>query len=123
MIGRGLFVAPALLVLAGCGGSPPEAPQGDARPADFTGPFRAASIELPADDALFPEGTGSALLNENCLACHSASMVLTQPKLTAEQWQATLDKMRSVYKAPLDPANDPALVAALLVANADADAR
>lgn len=59
------------------------------------------SAELPADDAVFPPGPNVDLVNQRCLSCHSASMVLAQPKLTAEQWQATVKKMRDIYRAPL----------------------
>lgn len=36
------------------------------------------AIELPAGDALFPGGSGADAINNNCLACHSADMVLNQ---------------------------------------------
>jgi hypothetical protein len=41
-------------------------------------------------------------------------MLLTQPKLDAKTWTAEVAKMRSVYKAAIDPKDDPKLVAALL---------
>ena len=46
----------------------------------------------PADDAL-PDGAGRALVRERCLVCHSADYV-TQQRLTAGQWQKTVEKMR-----------------------------
>ncbi len=52
-------------------------------------------------------GTGpqplSSALGGNCLACHSAELVLNQPALPKAQWQAEVDKMRTAYKAPIDP--------------------
>jgi hypothetical protein len=49
-----------------------------------------------------PDGPGSDLLNGNCLACHSAGMVLTQPALSPMQWRTEVEKMRAAYKAPID---------------------
>ncbi|MGJ3627640.1 hypothetical protein AB5I41_12915 [Sphingomonas sp. MMS24-JH45] len=40
-------------------------------------------------------------------------MILNQPRLTAEQSQATVTKMREVYKAPVADAEVPAIVAYL----------
>lgn len=59
------------------------------------------SVEAPADDAVFPAGAGVELVNQRCLSCHSASMVLTQPPLKPEQWTAIVEKMRDVYHAPV----------------------
>jgi len=41
--------------------------------------------------------------HHNCLACHSADMVLNQPAMSKVRWQAEVDKMRTAYKAPIDP--------------------
>jgi mono/diheme cytochrome c family protein len=48
------------------------------------------------------EGPGADAANNNCLACHSAGMVLNQPALSKTQWRAEVDKMRTTYKAPID---------------------
>jgi len=75
---------------------------------------RPVSIDLPFDATLFPDlgrGAPSAdAANNNCLACHSAEMVLTQPALTRAEWAAEVTKMRSVYKAPVAPADDAAII-------------
>jgi cytochrome c5 len=71
-----------------------------------------AAITLPEERVALP--AGSDLVTANCTACHSPEMLTTQPVLGAEKWQATIDKMRTVYKAPIAPADDAALVAALL---------
>ncbi len=52
-----------------------------------------------------PRRAGAEAVNNNCLACHSAGMVLTQPKLTKAQWTETVNKMVHVYKAPVDQAD------------------
>ena len=72
-------------------------------------------IDLPDGSALFPElgkGKPSAdAINNNCLACHSSEMVMNQPRLTQAEWAAEVAKMRNVYKAPVDPADDAAIIA------------
>ena len=68
------------------------------------------TVALPDDTAGFPSGPGAALLDANCTGCHSASMVLGQPPLKPEQWQATVKKMREVYKAPIAERDVPALL-------------
>jgi hypothetical protein len=73
------------------------------------------SVTLPGEMGLYPDlGRGAPAadaINNNCLGCHSAEMVLTQPRLTPAEWQAEVAKMRNVFKAPIDPADDAAIVA------------
>ena len=64
------------------------------------------SVDLPADDATYPDGPHADVINANCTSCHSASMALTQPALSADQWKATVTKMREVYKAPVAEKDD-----------------
>jgi hypothetical protein len=40
-------------------------------------------------------------------------MVLNQPNLTRADWQQEVEKMRTLYKAPVDEADEPAIVAYL----------
>ncbi|SFP60154.1 hypothetical protein [Sphingomonas rubra] len=93
---------------------PPRAPSATGVPASSVGArgvrLTSTAIELPADEAIFPEGPRSDLVNANCTACHSASMALDQPRLSAEQWRATVTKMREVYKAPVRAADVDAIV-------------
>ena len=65
--------------------------------------LKSVSVDLPPGDDMFPNGSGADAINNNCLACHSADMVLNQPALPKAQWQAEIDKMRTAYKAPIDP--------------------
>jgi cytochrome c553 len=80
------------------------------------------SIELPFDATPYPalgKGAPSAdAINNNCLSCHSAEMVMTQPRLTAAEWAAEVAKMRNVYKAPIDPGDDAAITAWLAALSA-----
>jgi hypothetical protein len=72
-----------------------------------------ASIELPDPGTMFPDA-GSDAINNNCLACHSAGMVLNQPALSAAAWQGEVEKMINVFKAPIDQKDVPAIVAYLV---------
>ena len=63
---------------------------------------KTVAVNLPRGDRMFPSGAGSDVANNNCLACHSAAMVLNQPALSKAQWQAVVKKMITAYKAPVD---------------------
>jgi cytochrome c553 len=79
------------------------------------------SIELPDEFVPFADfagGPSADAINANCLSCHSAEMVRHQPRLTAAEWQGEVTKMRQVYKAPIDPADDAAILAWLLAMEA-----
>jgi cytochrome c553 len=65
--------------------------------------LKSVSVDLPAGDSMFPNGPSADAMNNNCLACHSADMVLNQPALPKAQWEAEVNKMRTVYRAPIDP--------------------
>lgn len=112
-------LAMTLLLLAACGSQPgatstqPDTAAVDAKPAALTA-IKSASIDLPADEETFGEGPHADILNQNCLACHSASMVRYQPPLTRKQWTATVDKMRKAYGAPFEKTQTVAIVDALV---------
>jgi len=72
--------------------------------------LKSVTVELPAGDRMFPTGPGSDVANDNCLACHSAGMVLNQPALPKTAWEAEVNKMRDAYKAPIDPKDVDAIV-------------
>lgn len=75
--------------------------------------LKSVNVDLPFGDRMF-QGAGSEALNNNCLACHSAGMVLTQPALSKEQWHAEVEKMLYAYKAPIDPKDIDAIVNSLM---------
>jgi mono/diheme cytochrome c family protein len=77
--------------------------------------FKSQAVELPADAAAFPDGPNVKVVTQNCLACHSADMVLDQPLLPRASWVAEVTKMRNVYKAPVSDA-DAALIVDYLAA-------
>src|SRR5438132_10520903 len=75
--------------------------------------FKSVTVDLPAGDRVFPGGAAADAINNNCLACHSAGMVLNQPALPKAQWEAEVHKMINAYKAPIADADVAAIVAYL----------
>lgn len=81
-------------------------------PARAVTPFglKSVKIDLPDSDRMFPAGPGSDAINNTCLACHSAGMVLNQPALSKQAWAAEVNKMINNYKAPVAPEDVGAIV-------------
>ena len=77
-------------------------------------PIKSTTVDLPAGDSMFPGGAAADAINNNCLACHSADMVLNQPALPKAAWEAEVHKMINVYRAPIDEADVPAIVGYLV---------
>jgi hypothetical protein len=75
--------------------------------------LKSVSLELPASARTFPDGPGAAAINNNCLVCHSAGMVLNQPAMSETAWAGEVHKMISVYKAPVSD-QDAAVIVAYL---------
>jgi mono/diheme cytochrome c family protein len=98
----------ALFALAACSEQPKN---------KFT--FADVAIRLPQDSAQFPVREGVEAMNANCAGCHSTSMILLQPALTTDEWKAEIKKMREVYKAPINPAAEPAILAYLEATSAE----
>src|ERR1700692_2440447 len=71
--------------------------------------LKSVNVDLPQSDGLFT-GQGEDAVNIICLACHSAGMVLNQPALTKAAWQAEVNKMIQIYKAPVAAADATAIV-------------
>jgi hypothetical protein len=63
--------------------------------------LKSVKIDLPDSDRMFPAGPGADAINNNCLACHSAGMVLNQPALSRQAWATEVNKMINNYKAPI----------------------
>lgn len=107
----------ALLLLGACHRTPAtDSPAADSPAAES--PVRGAialtsqTITLPDETATLP--ASAEILTTNCTACHSAEQLLTQPKLDAKTWIAEIGKMRTAYKASIDPKDEPKILAALL---------
>ena len=75
--------------------------------------LKSESVDLPSGDRLF-EGPGADAINNNCLACHSADMVLNQPALPKATWEAEVHKMINAYKAPVAEADIAPIIAYLV---------
>jgi hypothetical protein len=71
--------------------------------------LQSVSVDLPDRGIMF-SGQGSDAINNNCLACHSAGMVLNQPDLPRAAWEAEVSKMINAYKAPVAPQDVGAIV-------------
>ena len=76
--------------------------------------IHSVSITLPDSDRVFPGGAQADAINNNCTACHSVGMVLTQPPLTKASWEDEVNKMRNIYKAPIAAEDVPAIVTYLV---------
>ena len=75
--------------------------------------LHSVSVALPAGGRMLPGGAKAEAINNNCLGCHSAGMILAQPALSRSAWRKEVDKMRKTYKAPINPDDVPAIVAYL----------
>ena len=73
-------------------------------------PLKSVKVDIPAGDSQFPGGTTADVINNNCLACHSADMVLNQPALPKATWDAEVHKMIKTYKAPIAEADVASIV-------------
>jgi cytochrome c5 len=71
--------------------------------------LRSVNVDFPDSDRMF-EGPGADVVNNNCLACHSTGMILTQPRMPRAAWQSEVEKMRNTYKAPVDVKDVPAII-------------
>src|SRR5258708_7663917 len=67
-------------------------------------------IKLPCGDNTFPGGVEADAINNDCLMCHSAGMVLDQASLSRAAWQVEVDKMRNDFKAPFAAGDVPAIL-------------
>ena len=71
--------------------------------------LKPVKVDLPDSDRMFG-GPGADAINNNCLACHSAGMVLNQPDFSKQAWAAEVNKMINAYKAPVAPEDVGAIV-------------
>jgi len=72
--------------------------------------LHSVNVEFPDAGRMFPGDAKADAINNNCLACHSAGMVLTQPSLSRAEWQSEVEKMHSTYKAPVEESDVPVIV-------------
>jgi cytochrome c5 len=106
----------ALLVAACSGGSKDDRAAAQQRASAMGKDFALTkqSITMPTDETeTWPAGPGDEQVDVNCRACHSPSMVLAQPPLKHDEWVKVIDKMRTVYKASINEADMPQILAYL----------
>lgn len=72
--------------------------------------FKSVKLDLPSGDTQFPGGAEADAINNNCLACHSAEMVLDQPSFPRAVWDAEVHKMIRLYQAPIDEADAASII-------------
>jgi sulfite dehydrogenase (cytochrome) subunit B len=59
-------------------------------------------IELPKETATLKPGPGVDAVSGQCLICHSADYITTQPRdKPFAFWKAEVEKMKKVYGAPI----------------------
>ncbi len=82
-------------------------------------PTRAAEPDewkLPSETVELRAGKGREWVAGQCVLCHSADYVTTQPPLARAAWTATVEKMRAKYGAPVPTNAVPSLVDYLVTA-------
>jgi mono/diheme cytochrome c family protein len=88
----------ALLIVVAAGGSVA------ARPISYAPPPETASL---------PPAPGVEAATANCLGCHSADYITTQPRTFKDQrafWTGEVAKMKKAYGAPIHDQDVPAIV-------------
>ncbi len=68
------------------------------------------TITLPPETAMLKPTKGGELAQANCLICHSADYISSQPPMPRKFWEANVKKMIDKYGAPTAPENIAALV-------------
>ncbi|USE77741.1 c-type cytochrome [Cupriavidus gilardii] len=73
----------------------------------------ALEVKLPQETAMYKASSlpGYALALQNCMTCHSAQYVSTQPSTSSRAyWDATVRKMKKPFGAPLKEEDIPVIV-------------
>jgi cytochrome c5 len=78
---------------------------------------RVVTVQLPLQGTAFRDAPGVEVARANCLSCHSAEYVTTQPALSKAGWTAEVNKMKGVYGAPIAPSDVDTLVTYLVAQN------
>jgi sulfite dehydrogenase len=71
------------------------------------------AFTLPPETIVYKQSRlpGYPLVQRNCIGCHSAHYVQTQPStLTRAYWENTVKKMKKPFGAPFPEADIPAMV-------------
>jgi mono/diheme cytochrome c family protein len=76
----------------------------------FAAPAAETRLTLPPETAKLKPGEGAELATAQCLLCHSADYIATQPRLVRPAWKASVQKMQQKYGAPIPADKVEALV-------------
>jgi mono/diheme cytochrome c family protein len=79
----------------------------------LAGPVAAVEIQLPPETAAYKPSQlpGYQLVQRNCMTCHAAQYVSTQPPSSNRAyWETTVKKMKKPFAAQFDDADIPAMV-------------
>jgi cytochrome c553 len=90
-----------------------EAPPAAPAPSIVTGggvTLRSVNVNFPRSYTTFRGGAKADAINNNCLICHSAGMVLDQAALSRAGWQGIVSQMHNDFKAPFAAKDGPAIV-------------
>ena len=68
------------------------------------------TVQLPDGNDVMPDQPNAEVVDRNCLSCHSVEMIQNQPGLPREVWAAEIEKMRTVFKAQIDPGDIDAML-------------
>lgn len=72
---------------------------------------RPLTYALPEETSTFRPGPGMDTAQNNCLTCHSADYINTQPPNRGKKfWEAEVTKMIKAYHAPVSEADAKAIV-------------
>jgi cytochrome c553 len=72
--------------------------------------LHSVNLNFPRSDKTFPGGAAADTINNDCLICHSAGMVLDQATLARAEWQDMVDQMHNDFKAPFAVQDSPAIL-------------
>ena len=70
----------------------------------------AEKFELPPETTRLKPGPGADLATAQCLLCHSADYISTQPRMSRAAWNGAVLKMKDKYGAPINTNTVPRLV-------------
>lgn len=59
------------------------------------------TLSMPLEMVRFKPGKGAEIAGTQCILCHSADYVIIQPPMPRAFWQASVQKMREKYGAPI----------------------
>jgi cytochrome c553 len=111
----GLFLLATMIEAGSISWSAPaaEAPPTAPAPSIVTGggvTLHSVDVRFPDSDSTFRGGAKADAINNDCLICHSAGMVLDQATLSRAGWQGIVDQMHNDFKAPFAAKDGPAIV-------------